>query len=309
MRMKSHHIALRLLLWAGVFAALLILFKTFGVTAVRAVSDAETVLTVQTEEGPVKMTMAEYLPRAVAAEMPVSFGPEALKAQAVAARSYVLASRRHEDADICTDSGCCLAYRTEDDLRAFWGGDFEANMAAVTAAAAATDGQVLTYDGEIIQAVFHASSAGSTEDSAAVWSARPYLVTVSSPETAETVPDLVTDVTYTPAELSERLGLAPDGPPETWLGDPEEDAAGRVRTLAIGGQTFTGAYLRGALALTSTDFLARYDEDANVFVFTAAGKGHGVGMSQVGARLMADQGWTYDAILAHYYPGTELTAP
>ena len=251
------------------------------------------------------MSMAAYLPHAVAAEMPVSFGPEALKAQAVAARTYVLASgSRHPDADVCTDSGCCLAFRTEDELRALWGADYDANMAAVTAAITATDGEILTYEGKPIQAVFHASSAGSTEDSAAVWSPQPYLVAVASPETAETVPELVSTVVFPPDELAALLGLNDTGAPETWLVDAERDDADRVRYLRIAGQSLSGAFVRSALGLRSTDFFVRFEDGA--FVFTVAGYGHGVGMSQTGAKLLASEGWTYDEILAHYYPGTEL---
>ena len=302
-RAAVRHIAL----WSAVFTALLLLFHHFSPTQAEALSDAGTRLTVLTKDGPSEMTMAEYLPHAVAAEMPVSFGQEALKAQAVAARTYVLASRRHPDADICTDSGCCLAYRTEDELRALWGTDYDACMAAVTDAVTATDGEILTYAGAPIQAVFHASSAGSTEDSAAVWSPQPYLVAVASPETADAVLELVTTVSFLPAELAERLGLSGSGAPETWLADTERDDAGRVKYLRIAGQALSGAFVRSALGLRSTDFSVRYDDGS--FVFTVAGYGHGVGMSQTGAKLLAAGGWTYDEILAHYYPGTELVRP
>ena len=128
-----------IVLWSAVFAALLLLFHRFSPTQAEACSDAARHLTVLTADGPSEMTMAEYLPHAVAAEMPVSFGPEALKAQAVAARTYVLAARRHPNADICTDSGCCLAYRTEAELRALWGAEYDSCMAAVTAAVTDTD--------------------------------------------------------------------------------------------------------------------------------------------------------------------------
>jgi len=296
-----------IVLWSAVFAALLLLFHRFSPTQAEACSDAARHLTVLTADGPSEMTMAEYLPHAVAAEMPVSFGPEALKAQAVAARTYVLAARRHPNADICTDSGCCLAYRTEAELRALWGAEYDSCMAAVTAAVTDTDGEILTYGGRPIQAVFHASSAGSTEDSAAVWSPVPYLIAVASPETADAVPELVTTAVFTPAELAGLLGLTDAGAPETWLAGTERDDAGRVKYLRIAGQALSGAFVRGALGLRSTDFLVRYDD--GVFVFTVEGYGHGVGMSQTGAKLLAAEGWTYDEILAHYYPGTELLRP
>ena len=304
MRMYIRTAARRLVFWAAVFAALLLLFRFVPPARADASGDSGVTLSVLTENGPLPMTLAEYLPRAVAAEMPVSFGPEALKAQAVAARTYVLASTRHPDADVCTDSGCCLAYRTEDELRALWGEDYDECMAAVTAAVNATDGEILTYEGRPIQAVFHASSAGSTEDSAAVWSAQPYLIAVASPETAEAVPELVSTAVFSPEELARRLGLTDADAPETWLAGAERDGAGRVKYLRIAGQTLSGAFVRGALGLRSTDFDLRFDGSS--FVFTVAGYGHGVGMSQTGAKLLAAEGWTYGEILAHYYPGTEL---
>ena len=294
-------------LWTAVFAALLLLFHRLTPTRAEAVSDGGVTLTVLTEDGPSAMTMADYLPRAVAAEMPASYGAEALKAQAVAVRTYVLAARRHPDADVCTDSGCCLAYRTEDELRALWGADYDGCMAAVTAAVKATDGEILTYDGTPILAAFHASSAGSTEDSAAVWSAQPYLVAVDSPETPDSVPGLVTTVSFAPGELAARLGLADAAPPEAWLTGTERDDAGRVKFLRIAGQSLSGAFVRRSLGLRSTDFSVQFD--GGDFVFTVAGYGHGVGMSQEGAKLLAADGWTYDEILAHYYPGTELLRP
>ena len=302
MRISLRLILRRAAVWAAVFAALLLFFRHFA--PARALADERTTLTVLTEDGPIPMTMAEYLPRAVAAEMPASYGQEALKAQAVAARSYVLSGKRHADADVCTDHGCCLAYHSEDELRALWGEDYDGNMALVRAAVTATDGQVLTYQGEIIEAAFHASSAGRTESSAAVWSALPYLVSVPSPETEENVPGLLSSAVFTPEELSARLGLSVDEPPDTWLSGTEADEAGRVRYLRIGSQTLSGGFVRQALGLRSTDFTASFDGES--FVFTAAGYGHGVGMSQEGARLLASDGWSYDEILAHYYPGTEL---
>ncbi|MBR2716123.1 MAG: stage II sporulation protein D [Oscillospiraceae bacterium] len=304
MRTVCRNPAVSLLYWAALFAAMFLLFERFAPDAAEAFSDESLVLTVLTEDGPVSMTMAEYLPGAVAAEMPVSFGPEALKAQAVAARTYVLASRRHSDGDICTDSGCCIAWLSPEERRALWGADYPACLRSVTEAVTATDGQYLTYGGEAIQAVFHASSAGATEDSAAIWAPQPYLVSVESPETAETVPGLISTANFSPGELRTLLGLETDEPPETWSPLTEPDNAGRVKTLHIGGRSLTGAYVRSALGLRSTDFSVSYADGA--FVFTVAGYGHGVGMSQYGAMLLAGQGWSYDRILEHYYPGTVL---
>ncbi len=295
------------LAWCALVMALALLFARAVPETPAGALDGRTLLSVLTAEGPAEMTMEDWLPHAVAAEMPVSFGPEALKAQAVAARTYALSARRHENADICIlGGGCCVAYRDEAALRELWGEDYEKNMAAVLAAVRDTDGQYLTYDGEAIQAVFHASSYGATEASAAIWTDQPYLVSVSTPESPEDVPDLITTAAFTAAELSSALDISPAGDPGQWLGEPLLDGAGRVASMAVGGQIFSGAALRRALGLRSTAFTA--DWDGERFLFTAAGHGHGVGMSQYGAAAYAAMGWGYEAILAHYYPGTELTS-
>ncbi len=296
----------KVLIWTAVLVFLAVLFHRLSPPAAALSADERTAVTLLTEDGPQSLTMAEYLPLAIAAEMPVSFGTEALRAQAVAVRSYVLAGPRHEEADVCTDSGCCLAFQSRDQLRALWGDDFDENMAAAEAAAADTDGQVLTYDGQIIRAVFHASSRGATESSAAVWAPEPYLVSVESPETPETVPDLTSEAAFTPEELIRLLGLEPEGAPETWLGGVARDDAGRAASLAVGGQVLSGGFVRSALGLRSTDFDVTWDGER--FLFTVSGNGHGVGMSQYGAKLLAGSGLAYDEILAHYYPGTELTS-
>ncbi|MCD7750090.1 MAG: stage II sporulation protein D [Oscillospiraceae bacterium] len=294
----------RFLRWAAVFAVLTLVFWAFAPSEAGAV-DSETVLTVLTDDGPVVTTMEEYLPHAVAGEMPASFGAEALKAQAVAARTYVLACTRHQEADVCTDSACCLAYSDEQALRDAWGEDYDLYWQAVTEAVAATDGEYLTYEGEAIQAVFHASSAGSTESSGAVWSALPYLVSVASPESSADVPGLITTAAFSPEELAEALGLADAGDdPSEWIGETTLDSAGRVAAIVIGGEALTGTYVRACLGLRSTDFSLSWDGEK--FVFTVAGSGHGVGMSQYGAKVYAAQGWTYQEILSHYYPGAVL---
>ena len=292
--------------WGVTLAALTLLFSVLRPPEADALADSRTAVRLLTDGGVRELTMADYLPYAVAAEMPASFGPEALKAQAVAARTYVFRGGRHQDADVCADSGCCLAFLSEEELRALWGEDFDRNMGAVAEAVRATDGQILTYRGEAIQAVFHASSAGSTEDSGNLWQPLPYLVSVSTPETSESVPGLYSEKSFAPDELRSLLGISPEESPEAWLGPAEPDSAGRVGSLTLGGVTFSGRELRSLLGLRSTAFAVRYENGR--FVFTAAGYGHGVGMSQYGARLLADQGMTYDQILAHYYPGTELTA-
>ena len=280
-------------------------------------SDARTAFTVLGPDGVFETTMGDYLAGAVAAEMPALFEPEALKAQAVAIRTYILHGREagnpnHPQADVCVSPDCCKAWLSPEQLREKWGEDYAANLQKVSAAAADTDGQYLSYEGQAIQAVFHASSAGRTEDSGGLWSPVPYLVSVSSPETDETVQSLTTTVLLSPEELracvlTARPGAEIAGDPAAWLGPVTYTGSGRVAALELCGESFTGTEARRCLGLRSTDFDAAYTGGS--FVFTVRGYGHGVGMSQQGANLLAREGMDYREILAHYYPGTELICP
>lgn len=279
-----------------------------------AVYDADMQLSVLTNGETVEMSMAEYLPMALAGEMPASFEPEALKAQAVALRTYALycAKNRkstHAGADVCAEAGCCCACADESALRESWKDGFETYYAKIRDAVLETDGQYLVYESEPILAAFHSSSFGQTESSADIWSARPYLVSVSSPETETEVTNLVTSVELTAQELRRAvMSAAPDcelsDNPEGWLGEIRRFDSGRVKSVELGGVELSGTAVRAMLSLRSTDF--DIDYSGGVFVFTVRGYGHGVGMSQYGANIMAGTGAGYAEILEHYYPGAEL---
>ena len=264
-------------------------------------------------EGEVRtLPLEDYLVGALAGEMPASFAPEALKAQAVAARTYALycaAGGKHGQADVCGEPSCCQAWLDEESLRRNWGADYEANCARLRAAVEDTTGEYLCYEGEPVFAAFHSSSAGATEASGAIWNPRPYLVSVSSPESADTVPRYVTELLCAPLDFRDTLLAAhPEadlsGEPETWLGPVECDASGRVASVTLGGVAVRGTELRTLFSLRSTAFTLT--QDAEGFRFTVTGSGHGVGMSQYGAEVMAQNGADYREILAHYYPGTTL---
>lgn len=280
----------------------------------KTTADAEQKITVLMGDEIIETTMAEYLPTALAAEMPASFHEEALKAQAVAARTYITYCTEHENpkhpgADVCGNAGCCLACLAEDELRAVWGGAYESNLEIISAAATGTDGQILVYDGEPILASFHSSSAGRTENGAELWGAVPYLVCVESPESERDVPDYVTTVEVSTGNLKETvLLLKPNAQfpedPAAWLGERELDDSGRVRSMVIGGESLTGQELRTLFSLRSTAFTLEYAEGR--FLFTVTGYGHGLGMSQYGANVMAKNGFSYKEILYHYYPNTKL---
>ncbi len=263
-----------------------------------------------------ELSMEDYLFGVVAAEMPVSFEPEALRAQAAAARTTTLYHMTgsphpaHPEADICANAACCEAYLTESALRAAWGEEYESLAAKIREAVAATDGCVVTYDSAPALCVFHSASAGLTESSAAVWGGTlPYLVSVESPESAETVPGYVTTVVFPIGEFRDiLLAHCPDadlsGLPIDWLGSVTTTDGGRVAEITIGGVHIAGTTIRSLYSLRSAAFsLELTDDEAR---FTVTGYGHGVGMSQYGAELMARDGATWQEILAWYYPGTEL---
>lgn len=258
--------------------------------------------------------LEDYLVGVVAAEMPADFEPEALKAQAVAARTYTLycmRTGRHENADVCTDFRCCQAWKSGAAMREGWGEAYGDKLARIREAVEATAGEYLCWEGQAVFAAFHSSSAGFTEDCGAIWSGLPYLVSVSSPEDEGSVPGYVSTVERSALDFRDTLlSVAPEadfsGEPESWLGELRRDASGRVSEAVIGGAAFSGVKLRELFALRSTAFDLAFVDGA--FRFTVTGFGHGVGMSQYGANVMAAQGADYRTILAHYYPGTELVS-
>ncbi|MGM9594340.1 MAG: stage II sporulation protein D [Candidatus Onthomonas sp.] len=264
------------------------------------------------------MELEDYLWGVLAAEMPASFQDEALKAQAVAARTYTLyhlahPKEAHPDADVCTDYSCCQAWISREDRLAQWPEEDQQTYAdRITAALEATQDQVLTWEGEPILAVFHASSAGKTRSAQAVWGRSvPYLVSVDSPEGEEDAPNYYSVVSLTAQEFSDLfLAAYPaadlSGSCESWFGTPETDDSGAPASFTVGGVTVTAQELRSLCGLRSATFEVECAEDKVTFYVT--GYGHGVGMSQYGANVLAEQGADYAGILAHYYPGTELTA-
>ncbi|MDR2615712.1 MAG: stage II sporulation protein D [Oscillospiraceae bacterium] len=286
--------------------------------------DADARATVRVRDGDelLEMSMFQYLVGAVAGEMPASFEPDALRAQAAAARTFVLygvfveAPTRHPEAYVCTDPGCCAAFASEDALRERWGEDFDTNLSKIRSAVADTDGIYITYNSEPILAAFHSSSYGSTENAGDVWlGAPPSLVSVPSPETEEDAPGLISTVTVSlkdfKATAREALPDAVFNPDaESWITDIARDAAGRVKSLKIGGAAIAGTRLRALFGLRSTAVnieVNHSDTGEGDIVFTTAGYGHGVGMSQYGANVMAKNGSDWRDILKAYYKGAELS--
>nr|WP_326126657.1 stage II sporulation protein D [uncultured Oscillibacter sp.] len=289
--------------------------ETEGAPFVSGRMDGEFALKVLDGDTVLEMDLGEYLLGVVRAEMPASFQPEALKAQAVAARTYTLYKLQtggsHGDAaDICTDHTCCQAYIAEDRARENWGEDADVYEKKIEEAVTATDGEVILYGGVPILAVFHSSSAGLTRAAGEVWlSDLPYLQAVSSPEAAERVPNYYSRVEFPAEELRQKLLAAfPEadlsGPLEGWLKDARTDSAGSVSTLSVGGVEVKGTSLRAALGLRSACFT--WEAQEGTLVFFVTGYGHGVGMSQYGADAMAAEGADYREILTHYYTGVTV---
>ena len=269
------------------------------------------------DEGAVQeMAVEEYLRGVLRAEMGGKFHMEALKAQTVAERTYLYyqmaagAKAAHPDAHVCTDPGCCTAYLSEEAAREKWGAVFDQYEEKIRQAVADTDAQVMYYGGEPIMAVFHSSSAGVTATSGEVWTADlPYLVSVESPESADTVPNYYSVNTFT-AEEFRRLFTAhhPDaklsGEASDWIGEIVRSDTGRVESAVVGGLAVTGQELRAIFSLRSTAFTVETGEQE--ITFRVTGYGHGVGMSQYGAETLAQEGKSWQEILRWYYTGITI---
>ncbi len=250
--------------------------------------------------------LEDYILGVVLAEMPGSFEMEALKAQAVVARTYAMRRMvlgdRHRDVAICTDSTCCQAYITEEAYLKERG--TQEDVAKIKAAVEATTGEVLTYEGELIEATYFSCSGGRTEDAVAVWGTEiPYLQAVDSP--GEEHADIYENqVHFTAAEFGNKLGRTLTGTPKSWLGQKTYTEGGGIASMVIGGITYSGVELRKCLGLNSTAFEMSAEGDG--ITVRTLGRGHRVGMSQYGADAMAVTGCTYLEILMYYYQGTRI---
>lgn len=255
---------------------------------------------IKTEDGITSMDLEAYVAAVLMGEMPANFEMEALKAQAVAIRTYTLKrlrAQKHTDADVCTDPTCCQAFI---DLS-------QQNMESeiierFQCAVDETRGQVLTYDGQLIDATYFACSGGRTEDAAAVWGADvPYLQSQSSPG-EEAANHFVDTIQVTVDEFCKKLNLPGNGSVE--IGPVSYTEGGGVDKIVISGTEFTGTQVRCLLGLPSTAF--RIQPVNESVVITTKGYGHRVGLSQYGADAMAVSGSTYQQILSHYYLGANL---
>ncbi len=279
-------------------------------------AEEETVFPVWDGAQVVEMTMEEYLPGVVRGEMPASFEMEALKAQAVAERTYIYykmsdgGKPNHPEANLCMDSTCCNAYTSYETAAERWGENAEAYEARIQEAVRSTAGQVLLYENAPIFAAYHSSSDGVTANSGDVWSKNlPYLTSVESPEGEELVPNYYSVATFTPDEFREIFTAAHAEAQwgedvVAWVGEMTHNPSGRVESIVIGGVTVEGTEVRSLYSLRSASFTV--EATAEGITFRVTGYGHGVGMSQYGANALAKEGKTWQEILLWYYTGVTI---
>ena len=261
--------------------------------------------------------LEEYLVGVVGAEMPASFPDEALKAQAVAARTFIISRviadkgdvPEHKGAAVCTNPAHCKAWKSTGELEAAWGDKAEENLKKIKAAVKATKNEIIVFNGEPITAVYYSMSGGKTENAADVWGGDvPYLKSVAS-SFDENAPNFNSEASFTFDEFKEIiLKEAPDAVfgenPAEWFSDIVTSEGGGVMSIKIGGTEFKGTKIRTMFSLRSHNFTVSANEDK--IVFKVKGYGHGVGLSQWGSKFLADSGKSYTDILKYYYTGVEV---
>lgn len=267
----------------------------------------------------IKIPLEDYLVGVVAAEMPAEFPLEALKAQAVAARTYTLkrmgpgkvANPPHSGADLCNNHRHCQAWLSREALKERWGTiNYYQYYYKIKKAVDETRGQVLTYKGELIDPVYHSSCGGRTENSGDVWKFQePYLRSVPCPY--DDHPSPTQKVSFNVEQFNKALGTGQKAVAASTAGQAtgglritEKTSTGRPKTVVVGNKQLSAGALRDQLGLRSTNFTISQEGSSITFITT--GNGHGVGLCQYGAKGMAEHGYNYRVILGHYYSGAEI---
>ena len=252
----------------------------------------------------VKVPFEDYIVGVLAGEMPVSFELEALKAQAVAARSYVMKKMQaniDKEYDV-VDTVMNQVYLDDEHLQEVWKDDYTNNINKIKKAVMETFNEYLEYDGKVVDAMFFSTSVGATENSEEVFTSKvPYLRSVES--TWDSIsPVYEVNYTFSLEEFYNKLNLSYSETLNIELLDTT--STGRVKKLKINGVTLEGNTVVTNLKLKSNHFTIKLDN--NKIYITTKGYGHGVGMSQYGAQGMALKGYKYDEILKYYYQGVEI---
>ncbi len=247
----------------------------------------------------------QYIVGVLAGEMPIYFNLEALKAQAVAARSYALKRMEYNkdnDFDV-VDSILNQVYLDDGYLKDAWGDDYVDNINKLREAVNATSMEYLDYNGDVIDALFFSTSNGYTETSSLVFNIDlPYLQSVSSSWDEKTSSAFKSTTSMSLRDFYNKLNI--DYSDYFDVKILEKSSTNRIIKLSINGKEFLGRDLYNILGLKSTDFSLKKDGDK--VIINTIGYGHGVGMSQYGAEGMAEEGYSYIDILKHYYVGTNI---
>lgn len=252
----------------------------------------------------IKVPFEDYIVGVLAGEMPVSFELEALKAQAVAARSYVMKKieyNKDKEYDV-VDTVMNQVYLDDEHLQEVWKDDYTNNINKIKQAVLETFNEYLEYDGKVVDAMFFSTSVGATENSEEVFTSKvPYLRSVES--TWDSIsPVYEVNYTFSLEDFYNKLNLNYSETLNIELLDTT--STGRVKKLKINGVTLEGNTVVTNLKLKSNHFTIKLDN--NKIYITTKGYGHGVGMSQYGAQAMALKGYKYDEILKYYYQGVEI---
>lgn len=264
-------------------------------------TNSSKIISVKLSSGSViKVGLEDYVIGVVGAEMPASFNSEALKAQAVAARTYALKKTANGATISATTSD--QVYKTDAELKQMWGSSFNTYYTKVKNAVLATSGETMTYGGQYIDAVYFSTSNGMTEDAVNVWgNSVPYLKPVSSPWDTN-VNGFSQTKSIPMSVISQKLGVNLTSVSQITINS--RTSGNRVNSITIAGKNLTGVKVRSLLGLRSSDFSV--SQSGNSIIFTTKGYGHGVGMSQYGANGMANAGYNYRQILTHYYTGISI---
>lgn len=248
----------------------------------------------------ISLELEDYVIGVVGAEMPALFSSEALKAQAVIARTYAL--KANSVGRVLGDNESSQSYKSDGELYNLWGANYSSYYNRIRDAVMSTKGMYLTYNGNYIEAVYHSTSNGYTEDSLNVWgNYYPYLISVNSSFDTSN-PSFSMSKSFSYDELSSKLGIGVSV--DSVFNILGLTGSGRVSGISVDGNYFSGVDFRNKLGLRSADFDI-LKTDGGV-VFTTRGYGHGVGMSQYGANGMGKAGYSFSDILFHYYPGVSL---
>lgn len=251
------------------------------------------------------LDLEEYIIGVVAAEMPASFNEEALKAQAVAARTYAIYKMKNNsnNYDVVTDVSN-QSYITLEKMKEKWQEDYEKYYEKVAKAVNSTKGKIMLYNSEVIEAYYFSMSNGYTENSELVFNEeKEYLQSVESSYENETLKNFEVSTTFSLKEVCEKLGINSN---DLNISNIKRSDTGRVNSIMINNEEFKGTIVRSKLGLRSTDFDIKV-EDEKVLI-TTRGYGHGVGMSQYGANGMAKAGYNYEEILKYYYKNIEISS-